>query len=118
MAKRKIESEDEEGQGHEANSIADSLGKLTALGFDTPDNRLAELTNIALAQVLPSAMSNTIDTVFDPNRKISLRKQFHNDYYRARRSKGGDHMNKLVALAQEEIATIQDEAEEPPRGSV
>ena len=115
MVEREIKADDEGGRNNGATSIEDSLGKLTALGFETPDNRMLELSNIALAQVLPGAMSCTLDTVFNPNRKVSLRQQFMLDYLRARRSKGGDHMNKLVALAQEEIATIQDESEEEPR---
>jgi len=93
--------------------------ELVELMFRTPDDRMPELTNIPLNQVLPLSMVMVNeqgikmladrlagkDGVYDEDGKpILLSEIFRKAYHQYRRSVRGEHKMALATLTQEELA--------------
>jgi len=98
--------------------------ELVELLFRTPDERMPELTNIPLNQVLPLSMVVAMETgikmladrvsgkggVYDEEGKpILLSEIWRKSYAQYRRSIRGDHKMALATLTQEELSARIEE---------
>lgn len=106
--------------------VGEAMGKLVELGFDTKDEKLSQLTNIPLNQVLPLSMTETMEEAVrmmesmirgdegkpKPKPKL-LSETFRIAYYKHRRSVRGDHLMKLATLAESQLAEEEERAEMP-----
>ncbi|KKN41649.1 hypothetical protein LCGC14_0721240 [marine sediment metagenome] len=107
MAEKKMDSD---------NGSEDAALRLTNLLYDTPEERMAELTHISARSALPLSMMETLrpDIVFDPNREIPLSKIWLQNYYRLLRSVGGQHLVRGTMLAEKEGADKEDDGGKDP----
>jgi len=97
--------------------------KLVEVAFDTKDEKLSQLTNIPLNQVLPLSMTETMEEAVkmmesmikgeknNPPKLLSA--IFRISYYKHRRSVRGDHLMKLATLAESQLVEEEEKAEMP-----
>ena len=112
------------GNGHENGHKEGAKLELVELLFRTPDERMPELTNIPLNQVLPLSMvvmgeagikmladrASGKGGIYDENGKpILLSEVWRKSYAQYRRSIRGDHKMALATLTQEEMSARIEE---------
>lgn len=127
MSKKVEKDVEKEGVNPETKFSEDGRGdrameKLVELGFDTRDEKMSQLTNIPLNQVLPLSMTETMEEAARMmeamirgergNHKL-LSEVFRISYYKHRRSVRGDHLMKLATLAESQLAEEEEQAERP-----
>ena len=78
---------------------------IASLAYDTPDERLPELTRIPLTLVDPLVTDTVLDALLDErvlSDEVSIGEVERNIYYKLMRSVGGEHLKKARETAEEE----------------
>ena len=78
---------------------------IASLAYDTPDERLPELTRIPLTLVDPLVTDTVLDALLDErvlSGELSIGEVERNIYYKLMRSVGGEHLKKARETAEEE----------------
>jgi len=109
-------------QGEQDEQIAELAAKdvtgqakllIASLAYDTPDNRLAELSRIPLTMVDPLVTDMTLDALLDEEvleGRKSLGEIETLTYLKLMRSVGGEHLKKARETAEEEKASEGDQS--------
>lgn len=116
--RHKVKEEKISQDGHDEKAALE----LVQLLFNTPEDKLPELTNIPLNQVLPlsmmaaveqgiKAIADKLDGKNEPPKLLS--EIWRKSYAQYRRSIRGEHKMALATLTQEEMALKEEEGEEP-----
>jgi len=80
---------------------------IASLAYDTPRQRMAELTRIPLTVVDPLVTDTMLDSLLSPevqSGELSIGDVERNVYYQLMRSVGGEHLRKARETAEEEKA--------------
>lgn len=83
--------------------------KLINMLYDTPDERMSELTVIPRRQVLALSMMSALGKALDPERKTPLDELWLKEYYKLMRSVGGQHLIRATALAESQMGAEEEE---------
>ena len=78
---------------------------IASLAYDTPRERMAELTRIPLTLVDPLVTDTLLDSLLSPDvqsGELSIGEVERNVYYQLMRSVGGEHLKKARETAEEE----------------
>lgn len=108
MAKAK-EKEKEKESGDIVEDKEKARLKLINMLYDTPEERMPELTVIPRRQVLALSMMSTFGKALDPERKTPLDELWLKEYYKLMRSVGGQHLIRATALAESQMGAEEEE---------
>jgi len=122
MGRKEASEVEEEEIGQEKNTGGNSINKEKELAvqkiadalFNTPKDRMAELTLIPRRQVLSLSMMEAFEHMFDVGRKKPLRQIWRESYYSHMRSVGQSHLNRAAMLAETQMTSEETPEEFEP----
>lgn len=82
--------------------------QLVELLFNTPNDRMMELTEIPRGQAMDLSMTMTMSEVANPDRREPLVRIWAGNYFKIMRSVGRRHLMEGIALAQEQEAEEEE----------
>lgn len=106
----KIETDEEFTPEAEVKDLQ-AATELVRLGFNTPDDKMSQMTRLSARMAHLLSFSETMDYAALPGRKAgTLSKYWRESYYKHQRAVAGETFDKLVQLAHTQLGIAKDES--------